>query len=324
MTGAPPEQVDAAGGLRHLLMIEGLPAATLTRILDTAESFLPEAGAPPRKVPLLRGSTVVNLFFEPSTRTRTTFELAAKRLSADVLNMQVEHSSKSKGEHDLDTLYTLEAMGADIFVVRHPENGAARNFAAHVSPHVAVLNAGDGSHAHPTQALLDMFTIRRHKPDFGNLSVAIVGDVRHSRVAHSDIRALHTLGVPDIRVVAPAALLPEDPDALGVRVCERLEDGLDGVDVAIALRIQRERMTGDLVPSVEEYHRDYGLTEANLAPLADDALIMHPGPINRGVEIDPEVAYGPRSVILEQVRNGIAVRMAVMAMIAGSRHGPGG
>lgn len=320
MTSTPTvSQLDNEGGLRHLLTIEGLPAATLTRILDTAESFLPEPDAPPRKVPLLRGSTVVNLFFEPSTRTRNTFELAAKRLSADVLNMQAEHSSKNKGEHDLDTLFTLQAMGAGVFVIRHPENDAAEYFAANVAPGVAVLNAGDGSHAHPTQALLDMFTIRRHKPDFDQLSVAIVGDVRHSRAAHSDIQALHSLGVPDIRVVAPAGLLPDNPDTLGVRVCQHLADGLDGADVVIALRIQRERMTGEAVPGIAEYHRDYGLTTDNLGSLPDDALIMHPGPINRGVEIDPEVAYGPHSVILEQVRNGIAVRMAVMAMIAGSR-----
>lgn len=313
------EQTDTDGGLRHLLAIEQLPAATLNHILDTAASFLTEENAPPGKMPLLKGATVVNLFFEPSTRTRNTFELAAKRLSADVLNFQSEHSSRTKGEHDLDTLYTLQAMGADIFVIRHPDNGAARNFAAQVAPGVAVLNAGDGSHAHPTQALLDMLTIRRHKPDMANLSVAIVGDVRHSRVAHSDIQALQTLGVTDIRVVAPPALLPETPESLGVHICPQLAEGLAGADVVMGLRIQHERMDDNLVPSVETYHRDYGLTPSNIENLAEDALIMHPGPINRGVEIDPEVAYGPQSVILEQVRNGIAVRMAVMAMVAGTR-----
>lgn len=310
-------QLDAAGRLQHLLAIEGLPATLLTEILDTAESFLPETGPPVKKVPLLRGATVVNLFFEASTRTRTTFELAAKRLSADVLNIQVEHSSRTKGEHDLDTLFTLQAMGADIFVVRHPDNGAAAYFAGHVAPGVAVLNAGDGSHAHPTQALLDMLTIRRHKPDFTALTVAIVGDVRHSRVAHSDICALRTLGAREIRAVAPAPLMPEDPERLGVRPCTDLAEGLDGADVVIALRIQHERMRQTLDIAPETYRRDFGLTADNLGGLRPDALIMHPGPINRGVEIDPDVAYGPRSVILEQVRNGIAVRMAVMAMIAG-------
>lgn len=325
--GGPPvtrgagaiQQIDADGNLRHLLTIEGLPRETLLRILDTAESFLPDPGASPRKVPILRGVTVVNLFFEPSTRTRTTFELAAKRLSADVLNLEMAHSSKAKGEHDLDTLFTLQAMGADIFVIRHPENGAARYFAANAAPGVAILNAGDGSHAHPTQALLDVLTIRRHKPELAGLSVAIVGDVRHSRAAHSDIQALRILGVTDIRIVAPPALLPEAPEALGVSVCEQLAQGLEGADVVIAQRIQRERMDGALAPGIEEYHRDYGLTADNTAALAEDALIMHPGPINRGVEIDAEVAYGPHSVILEQVRNGIAVRMAAMALIAGPR-----
>lgn len=316
MTG----QLDDDGRLRHLLTIAGLPAALLTEILDTAESFLPETGPPVKKVPLLRGATVVNLFFEASTRTRTTFELAAKRLSADVLNIQVEHSSKTKGEHDLDTLFTLQAMGADVFVVRHPDNGAAAGFAEQVAPGVAVLNAGDGSHAHPTQALLDMLTIRRHKPDFTDLTVAIVGDVRHSRVAHSDIDALRALGARDIRVIAPPPLMPADPESFGVRTHDRLAEGLAGVDVVIALRIQHERMQRTLDITPEDYRRDFGLTAENLRALPADALIMHPGPINRGVEIDADIAYGPRSVILEQVRNGIAVRMAVMAMIAGGRH----
>lgn len=319
MNAPHSNQIDEAGQLRHLLTVEGLPPALLTEILDTAESFLAGAGAPAKKVPLLRGVTVVNLFFEASTRTRMTFELAAKRLSADILNVQVEHSSKNKGEHDLDTLFTLQAMGADVFVIRHPENGAAAHFAAQVAPEVAVLNAGDGSHAHPTQALLDMLTIRRHKPDFGALTVTLVGDVRHSRVAHSDICALRTLGVREIRAVAPPPLLPEDPDAAGVRACASLAEGLDGADVVIALRIQHERMRDTLEIAPETYRREFGLTEENLATLPADALIMHPGPINRGVEIDPEIAYGPQSVILEQVRNGIAVRMAVMAMIASRR-----
>lgn len=313
------EQIDEQGKLRHLLTVEGLGAERIIDILDIAESFLPADNQPPKKVPLLRGTTVVNLFFEPSTRTRTTFELAAKRLSADVLNMQMEYSSKNKGEDDLDTLFTLQAMGADVFVIRHPQNGAAAYFAEHVAEHVAVLNAGDGSNAHPTQALLDMLTIRRHKPDFASLSVAIVGDVRHSRAAHSDIHALRALGVPNIRVVAPECLLPENPKALGVEVCANLKQGLDGVDVVIAQRIQRERFTDTKLPGTQDYRRDFGLNADTLSVLPKDAIIMHPGPINRGVEIDPDVAYGPQSVILEQVRNGIAIRMAVMAMIAGGR-----
>ncbi len=317
-------QIDADGRLRHLLTTEGLPRALIETILDTAESFVPVPGAPIKKVPLLRGLTVFNLFFEASTRTRTTFELAAKRLSADVINMDVAHSSKSKGEDDLDTLYTLQAMGADIFAIRHPENGAAAHFAAHVDANVAIINAGDGSHAHPTQGLLDVFTIRRPRPDFENLTVAIVGDARHSRVAHSTLRALQTLGTRDIRIVGPDAFLPENADALGVTVTTDAAAGLAGADIVMGLRIQRERITGDALAGVADYHRHFGLTEANLAHARPDALVMHPGPINRGVEINADVAYGKQSLILEQVRNGIAVRMAVMALIAGNRQGAAG
>src|SRR5699024_2803444 len=269
--------------------------------------------------PLLRGKTVFNLFFENSTRTRTTFELAAKRLSADVINMDVAHSSRSKGEDDLDTLYTLEAMGADIFAIRHPESGAAARFAAHAADNVAIINAGDGSHAHPTQALLDVFTIRRHRPDFARLAVAIVGDVRHSRVAHSTIHALRALGTTDIRLVGPRSFLPENAPFDDVTLHTDTATALAGADVVMGLRIQCERIVGDALAGVDDYHADYGLTPANLAHASPSALIMHPGPINRGVEITAEVAYGRQSVILEQVRNGIAVRMAVMAMIAGNR-----
>lgn len=311
-------QIDSDGRLRHLITTEGLPRTLIERILDTAETFLPDAGAPPKKVPLLRGKTVFNLFFENSTRTRTTFELAAKRLSADVINMDVAHSSRAKGEDDLDTLYTLQAMGGDIFAIRHPENGAAARFAAHAADNVAIINAGDGSHAHPTQALLDVFTIRRHRPDFANLAVAIVGDVRHSRVAHSTIHALRTLGTEDIRVVGPQRFLPEDADALGVTAGDNMAAGLDSADVVMGLRIQRERIDGDALDGVADYHQRFGLNTTNLAYARPDALVMHPGPINRGVEIDADIAYGHQSVILEQVRNGIAVRMAVMAIIAGN------
>ncbi len=316
-------QIDARGRLRHLLTTEGLPRELIQRILDTAETFVPGPDAPPRKVPLLRGKTVFNLFFENSTRTRTTFELAAKRLSADVINMDVAHSSKSKGEDDLDTLYTLQAMGADIFAIRHPENGAAAHFAAHAAEHVAIVNAGDGSHAHPTQGLLDVFTIRQHRPDFENLKVAIVGDVRHSRVAHSTIHALRTLGTRDIRVVGPEQFLPEDADSLAVFATSDTRTGLEDADVVMGLRIQRERIAGDALAGVADYHSAFGLTADNLAFASPEALVMHPGPINRGVEINADIAYGRQSVILDQVRNGIAVRMAVMAIIAGNRNQAG-
>ncbi|AWN17818.1 aspartate carbamoyltransferase catalytic subunit [Salinisphaera sp. LB1] len=314
-------QLDSQGGLRHLLTTQGLPKPLLERILDTAESLVPEIGAPPKKVPLLRGKTVFNLFFENSTRTRTTFELAAKRLSADVINMDVATSSRTKGEDDLDTLFTLQAMGADIFVIRHPDNGAAARFAANAEPHVAIINAGDGSHAHPTQGLLDVFTIRRHRPDFENLKIAIVGDIAHSRVAHSTIHALRTLGTADIRVIGPDRFLPPDPAALGVTATTDIRAGLADADIVMGLRIQRERIEGDALAGVADYHHDFGLTPANLAHAAENALIMHPGPINRGVEITAEVAYSAQSLILEQVRNGIGIRMAVMAMIADQTRG---
>ncbi|MBL6751071.1 MAG: aspartate carbamoyltransferase catalytic subunit [Nevskia sp.] len=332
-------QLGADGRLRHLLTTEGLPRALLVEILDHAERYAPAAaGGGPRggvkKLPTLHGKTVVNLFFEASTRTRTTFELAAKRLSADVINLQVGASSTSKGETLLDTLKTLEAMQVDMFVIRHEASGAAHFFARHAAPGVAILNAGDGRHAHPTQALLDMFTIRRHKPDFSKLCVAIVGDALHSRVARSDIHALRTLGAAEIRVVAPRPLVPAGIETLGARVFNALEPGLDGADVVILLRLQKERMVGAFLPSTSEFHRDFGLTRERLARLKPDTLVMHPGPINRGVEIEGDVAYGDHSLILEQVENGIAVRMAVMAMILadagdresamGNREGRGG
>src|SRR5699024_1535587 len=250
-------QIDAQGRLRHLLTTENLPRPLLDRILDTAESFLPGAGGAIKKVPLLRGHTVFNLFFEDSTRTRTTFELAAKQLSADVINMDIAHSSKSKGEDDLDTLYTLQAMGADFFAIRHPDNGAAEHFARHAAADVAIINAGDGSHAHPTQGLLDVFTIRRHRPDFANLRIAIVGAVRHSRVAHSTIHALQTLGTRDIRVVGPETFLPEDPAALNVAATTDTASGLADADIVMGLRIQRERIPGDALAGVDNYHSSY-------------------------------------------------------------------
>lgn len=307
-------QLDSKGRLRHFLSIEGLPQTLLTEILNTAESFTHITERSIKKVPLFRGKTIANLFFEASTRTLTTFELAAKRLSADVLNIHVKTSSAVKGESLLDTLRNLEAMHCDMFVVRHRDSGAAHFIAQHAAPHVAIINAGDGRHAHPTQAMLDVFTIRRHKPDFSTLKIAIVGDILHSRVARSQIQALNILGVQEIRVVAPKTLLPVGIEAFGVTVFHQMEAGIEGVDVVIMLRLQKERMTSALLPSESEYYRLYGLTERKLRYAKPDAIIMHPGPINRGVEMDSTVADSARSVILEQVSHGIAVRMAVIAM----------
>ncbi len=310
-------QLDPNGRLRHFLSIEGLKRQTLIEILDLAESFASVKEQAVKKVPLLRGKTIVNLFFETSTRTRTTFELAAKRLSADVLNINIATSATSKGESLLDMLHNLEAMHCDMFVVRHSESGAAHFIARHVAPHISVINAGDGRHAHPTQAMLDMFTIRRHKGDFGALKVAIVGDIMHSRVARSQIHALTTLGAGEVRVIGPKTLIPGAITDMGVHTFHDMSEGLQDVDVVIMLRLQRERMQGALLPSEAEYFQLYGLTENKLKLAKPDAIVMHPGPINRGVEIDSAVADGPQSVILEQVSNGIAVRMAVMAMALG-------
>ncbi|NOY72053.1 MAG: aspartate carbamoyltransferase catalytic subunit [Gammaproteobacteria bacterium] len=311
-------QLDPNGKLRHFLTIEGLSRAMIIDVLDTAESFAGVTRRTVKKVPLLRGRTVVNLFFEASTRTRTTFELAAKRLSADVLNIQMAASATTKGETLLDTLANFEAMQCDMFIVRHDRSGTAHFIARHVAPHISVINAGDGSHAHPTQAMLDMFTIRRIKGDFYPLSVAIVGDIAHSRVARSQIHALTTLGVNEVRVIGPKTLMPKDINALGVHVYHNLEAGLRDVDVVIMLRLQRERMDSELLPGELEYYQQYGLTEEKLKAAKADAMIMHPGPINRGVEIESAVADGPRSVILQQVTHGIAIRMAVMSMTMGS------
>ncbi|TSA48980.1 MAG: aspartate carbamoyltransferase catalytic subunit [Nitrosomonadales bacterium] len=311
-------QLNKNGDLQHLLSIEGLSAAMLRHILDTAESFAGVGEREVKKVPLLRGKTVCNIFFENSTRTRTTFEIAAKRLSADVINLNVNTSSQAKGESILDTVNNLTAMHADMFVVRHSQSGAAHFIARHVEPHIHIINAGDGRHAHPTQGLLDIFTIRRYKPDMHNLRVAVVGDILHSRVARSEIHALTTLGVPEVRVIAPKTLLPQDVERLGVQVYHDMEEGLRGVDVVMMLRLQNERMAGALLPSAQEYFKCYGLTPEKLALAKPDAIVMHPGPMNRGVEIDSAVADGTQSVILPQVTYGIAVRMAVMSILAGN------
>ena len=310
-------QLDSEGRLLHLISIEGLPKKILNQILDTAESFVGVAEREVKKVPLLRGKTVCNLFFENSTRTRTTFEIAAKRLSADVISLNVNTSSQSKGETILDTVDNLIAMHADMFVIRHSQSGAAHFIAKHVPDHIHVINAGDGRHSHPTQGLLDMFTIRKYKPDLHNLRVAIVGDVLHSRVARSEIHALTTLGVPEVRVIAPKTLLPTQVEKLGVHVFHDMKEGLKDVDVVMMLRLQNERMNGAMLPSAQEYFKTYGLTQDKLNLAKPNAIVLHPGPMNRGVEIDSSVADGVQSVILPQVTYGIAIRMAVMAMLAG-------
>ncbi len=311
-------QLDNKGRLKHFLTTEGLNRQLILDILEHAESFAGVGDRAVKKVPLLRGKTIINLFFEPSTRTRTTFELAAKRLSADVLNINVNTSATRKGESLQDTLHTLEAMHCDMFIVRHANSGAAHFIADQVSPHIRVINGGDGRHAHPTQALLDMYTIRQHKPDLSVLRVAIVGDIAQSRVARSEIHALTILGVKEVRVIGPKTLIPCDIESMGVKVFYELEAGIEDVDVIIMLRLQTERMRSALIPSEHEYFNCFGLTEDRLQTAREDAIVMHPGPINRGVEIDSQVADGKRSVILQQVSHGIAIRMAVMAMIMGS------
>lgn len=316
-------QLTADGKLRHFLTIEGLPPLLLEEILDRAEQLLnlpgSRQGMALNKLPILRGKTVMNLFFENSTRTRTTFELAAKRLSADIINLDIRSSATSKGESLLDTIRNLEAMNCDMFVVRHPSSGAAHFIARYCAPHISVLNAGDGRHAHPTQAMLDMLTIRQHKGDFTPLKVAIVGDIKHSRVARSQIHALTTLCAGEVRVISPKTLMPQGIEDMGVNVCNSIERGLKGVDVIIMLRLQHERMNAALLPSVREYYARYGLTEERLKLAKPDAIVMHPGPANRGVEIDSRVADGPQSVIMQQVTNGIAIRMAIMSMVIGSQ-----
>jgi aspartate carbamoyltransferase catalytic subunit len=313
-------QFNSAGKLTHLLTLEGLPKEQILHILDTAQQFvsITDPSREVKKVPLLRGKSVFNLFFENSTRTRTTFEIAAKRLSADVINLDISTSSTAKGESLLDTIDNLVAMQADIFVVRHSVSKAPIEIANHVPAHVHVVNAGDGSHQHPTQGLLDMYTMRHFKQNFKGLKVAIVGDIVHSRVAKSNINALTTLGCEDIRAIGPESLLPSDLNMLGVKVFHSMEEGLKDVDVVMTLRIQKERMEVGQVPEGEAFFKQYGLTPSRLALAKTDAIVMHPGPMNRGVEIDSVVADGPQSVILNQVTFGIAVRMAVMSMVAGN------
>ncbi len=301
--------------MRHLLTLEGLDRASLVHLLDQAERF-GRHGAPRD---LLAGRTVLTLFFEPSTRTRTSFVLAAKRLGADTLNFDLSRSSTSKGESLLDTLHTLEAMRLDALVVRHDENGMPAWLAANANSAVSVINAGDGTHAHPTQGLLDALTIRQRQPDFENLRVVICGDIRHSRVARSDVQALRTLGVGDMRLCAPRAMLPESPGEFpGCTILEDFDAALADVDVVIMLRIQKERMLETQFPDAADYHAHYGLDLRRLALAKPDCEVLHPGPINRGIEIAADVADGRQSRILDQVANGVAVRMAVLAELLAS------
>lgn len=306
-------QTGSEGLLHHLLTLDGLPAATILRLLDRAQQFVDGSEEP---APLF-GTAVCTLFFEPSTRTRLSFQRAAQRLGADVLNFDAATSSTTKGESALDTLKNIEAMGVRGFVIRHREDGVLNELAQHVNADTRLINAGDGRSAHPTQGLLDMLTLRQAKgEDFSKLKIAIVGDVLHSRVARSDLHALRTLGAGEIRVCGPAALLPPVDDSGGMLhgcfVTQDFDEALDGADVLMMLRLQRERMEQGLVASLDDYRRDYGLTEARMKRAKPDAVVMHPGPINRGVEIDDSVADGPQSLILQQVQNGVAVRIAVL------------
>ncbi len=308
-------QRDHAGRLRHLLTLDGLSRDDLSQLLDLAQFYVRFPGELPARDQSLWGRCVANLFFEPSTRTRVSFELAAKRLGADVVNLDMQSSSRVKGETVLDTIYTLQAMQVDVFVMRDSEPGLPAYVAERVAPHVSVLNAGEAHVSHPTQGLLDALTIRQRKGDFGNLSVAIVGDLRHSRVARSTGRALLTLGVGELRLVSPASLMPSPAEFAGATRHHTLAAGIRDADVVMALRIQRERMTESDSPDEAEFYREWGISAENLRHAKPDAIVMHPGPMNRGVEITSEVADGPQSVIRQQVTNGVAVRMAVLATI---------
>ena len=306
-------QLDENGNLRHLLTLQDLDKALLLDILDDAEQYLTEPGSLPAHSQALAGRTVANLFFEPSTRTRASFDLAGKRLGADVLNLDVNTSSRKKGESILDTIYTLEAMQADIMVVRDASAGVPAYIARHVKPHVSILNAGESDVSHPTQGLLDMLTIRQSKGAFEDLTIAIVGDIRHSRVAMSAYHALRTLAVGELRLISPPVLAPEQEKVEGAKILHNLEEGLDDADVVMALRIQRERIGNlDGIPGIDEYFANYGISHESMKYAKPDAIVMHPGPMNRGIEIEGSLADGPKSVITKQVRNGVAVRMAVL------------
>lgn len=316
---AATAQVDSHGNLRHLLTLDGLPRERLFALLDRSEAMRRDSHAGKRSLDILNGRTVINLFFEPSTRTRTSFDLAAQRLGATVINFDIASSSTLKGESLLDTVHTLEAMHCDAFVVRHKQTGTPEFIARHLHSQAAVINAGDGNHAHPTQGLLDAVTLRQQRPDPGELRVVICGDIRHSRVARSDIHMLRALGVREIRLCAPPQLQADPADFPDCHIFHNFDEALDGADVAIMLRLQKERMQAAAIPSESEYFQRYGLSGARLKQARSDCLVMHPGPVNRGVEIADEVADGPQSLILEQVANGVFARMAALAELLDKR-----
>jgi aspartate carbamoyltransferase catalytic subunit len=313
------EQTRPDGTLRHLLTLEGMPKAQIESLLARAQTFVKPIGLPPVKKNSLAGITVANLFTEPSTRTRVSFELAAKRLHADVVNLEVQLSSRVKGESMLDTIFTLESCHVDVFVIRDAESGVPGLVAQHVQPHVSVLSAGEASVAHPTQGLLDALTILQAKGKFEGLKVAIVGDVKHSRVARSAWHVLATLGVAEIRIVAPKALMPEAGEFAGCERFSSIDTGIAGVDVVMMLRIQKERMATAQIPDADRYFAKFGLSAERLAKAKPDAIVMHPQPMNRGIEIASDVADGKQSVIRDQVRNGVAVRMAVLEAVIEGR-----
>ena len=309
-------QFDQHGNLRHLLSLKAIDATLLTELLDDAEDYLTDPGALPARSQSLAGRTIGNLFFEPSTRTRASFDLAGRRLGADVLNLDVNTSSRKKGESILDTIYTLEAMQVDVMVVRDASDGVPAYIARNVKDHVSVLNAGESDVSHPTQGLLDLLTIRQHNPDFKNMTVAIVGDIQHSRVAMSASEALQTMGIGELRLISPPALAPDADRFPGARIIDNIAAGLKDADVVMALRIQRERIGNlDGVPGIDEYFANYGVSHENMKFAKPDAIVMHPGPMNRGIEIEGTLADGPRSVVTKQVTNGVAVRMAVLDRI---------
>ncbi len=316
-------QFTADGRLRHLLTLKGLGKTHICQILDEAETFLSPFGRPVARTQALQGRTVANLFFEPSTRTRASFDLAAKRLGADVLNLDVNTSSRKKGESILDTMYTLQAMQVDVFVVRDASAGVPAYIARNIQDHVSILNAGEAEVSHPTQGLLDLLTMRQHKPDFEDLIVTIVGDIAHSRVARSAVDGLTTMGVGELRLVSPEALAPDPKDVPGARILHNLDDGLRDADVVMALRIQRERMGSlDGIPTIDEYFANYGISHKRMKLARPDAIVMHPGPMNRGIEIESNLADSPQSVITSQVTNGVAVRMAVLTSVTKAMESP--
>jgi len=312
-------QLDRNGNLRHLLTLKGLDRGLLLELLGDAEKYLTKPGTPPARSQSLAGRTVANLFFEPSTRTRASFDLAGKRLGADVLNLDVNTSSRKKGESILDMIYTLEAMQVDVMVVRDASAGVPAYIARNVADHVSILNAGEADVSHPTQGLLDLLTMRQHKGDTANLVVAIVGDIRHSRVAMSVSQGLDTLGVGELRLISPPVLAPDPGAVPGARIMHSLREGLRDADVVMALRIQRERIGNlDGIPGIDEYFATYGVSRESMKYAKPDAIVMHPGPMNRGIEIESALADGPSSVITRQVTNGVAVRMAVLDRVGRS------